>query len=302
MRQASNDGPLVLFTTLALYAVWCLLNDEDKDLSVEKDKPSLERVWRLSDTTKWQVVFYAALGLGFLTKGPVILLLVSVTVIPYLIFSWRLRWGLRRLACGYGVLLFATLAASWPVAVLHYDPSALYVWLLEISEKTGLSHILEHRRHSPLVGEWPAMVLPWTLIALVAVMLPFYLSTTIPSRDGTLSPLARPRGWSFLWFAWWWAVGNLVVFCLWEVAKPNYYVPCLPGMALLIGAAWVYLARTARGRGGAALAARGILQTQWVLPSSRRWLRRSSCGAGFPGSSGPGTLVIASAAGGCGGR
>ena len=36
------------------------------------------------------LVFYAALGLGFLTKGPVILLLVAVTVIPYLAFARRL--------------------------------------------------------------------------------------------------------------------------------------------------------------------------------------------------------------------
>ena len=60
-------------------------------------------------------------------------------------------------------------------------------------------------------------------------------------------------------------MGNLVVFCFWAVAKPNYYVPCLPGMALLIGATWVQLAQAARGRGSAALAARGILQAQWVL-------------------------------------
>ena len=41
-----------------------------------------------------------------------------------------------------------------------------------MSEKTGLSHILEHRRHPPLVGQWPGMVLPWTLIAAVAVIAP----------------------------------------------------------------------------------------------------------------------------------
>ena len=58
------------------------------------------------------------------------------------------------------------------------------------------------------------------------------------------------------WFAWWWAVGNMGIFCLWSVAKPNYYLPCMPGMALLAGAAWVRLARRARdassGRGGLA--------------------------------------------------
>ena len=41
-----------------------------------------------------------------------------------------------------------------------------------MSEKTGLSHILEHRWHAPLIGQWPGLVLPWTLIAVVAVFLP----------------------------------------------------------------------------------------------------------------------------------
>ena len=168
-----------------------------------------------------------------------------------------------------GLLIFVSLALGWPAAVLANDPGALRVWSLEMSEKTGLSHILEHRWHSPLVGQWPGLVLPWTFIAAVAVLLPL-LSATIAGSTET-----EPRRRAFhslataspstVWFAWWWAVGNLVVFCTWAVAKPNYYIPCLPGMALLIGAAWLHLARAARGEGRARLAARGILQAQWVL-------------------------------------
>jgi 4-amino-4-deoxy-L-arabinose transferase-like glycosyltransferase len=265
MRQSSNDGPLVLFTTLALYAAWRRLHDANEAPLPEERRHWLARGWELPGGRRWQLVFHAALGLGFLTKGPVILLLVAVTVIPYLAFSRRLRWGIRRLADGWGLLLFAALALSWPVAVLLEDPSALRVWSLEISEKTGLSQILEHRHHSLLMGQWPAMVLPWTLIALVAVVLPFFRTTLSSSRDGAGTSGARSSGSSFLWFAWWWAVGNLMVFCLWAVAKPNYYLPCLPGMALLIGSTWVHLAHAGRGWGRAALLARGILQTQWVL-------------------------------------
>jgi 4-amino-4-deoxy-L-arabinose transferase-like glycosyltransferase len=279
MRQASNDGPLVLFVTLALYAAWRALNDEDAlharaqhsrgkragptgyDPHRALEQDVAEHVGRFPGSRIWPLVFHAALGLGFLTKGPVILLLVAVTVIPYLAFSSRLIWGARRLADGWGFVLLAMLALSWPVAVLLKDPSALWVWSLEMSEKTGLSHILEHRRHALLVGEWPAMVLPWTLIAVVAVLLPFFLEHARRSQE----PVGRAHGASYLWYAWWWTVGNLMVFCYWAVAKPNYYLPCLPGVALLVGATWVQLARAARGRGRIAHAARGVLQTQWVV-------------------------------------
>ena len=82
------------------------------------------------------------------------------------------------------------------------------------------------------------------------------------------------------------------MFCLWSVAKPNYYVPCLPGMALLIGAAWVELARTGRepARCASAILARGLLQAQWVLffvrrgPGPGRRARPACSGTSGPGA------------------
>ena len=38
MRQAGNDGPLVLFTTLALYAAWRCLHDRD-DVPLAENQP-----------------------------------------------------------------------------------------------------------------------------------------------------------------------------------------------------------------------------------------------------------------------
>jgi len=289
MRQASNDAPLAFFTTLALYAAWRRLHDPERAGQRAAVEPhplagriagsaatvsrqegpecgSAETAQATAGSSIWSLVFYAALGLGFLTKGPVILLLVLVALIPYLAFSGRLAWGMRRLAHGWGLLLFVILAFGWPTLVLREDPQALRVWLLEMAEKTGMSRILEHRRHSTLAGQWPAMVLPWTLIAGLALALPFF--TGLPalgsSRRGE-SRRAFGRWVSPIWLAWWWAVGNLAIFSVWEIAKPNYYVPCMPATALLTGAAWVRLTRAARGRNWVGVAARAILQTQWVL-------------------------------------
>jgi 4-amino-4-deoxy-L-arabinose transferase-like glycosyltransferase len=258
MRQAGNDGPLAMFTTLALFAAWQILGGQPS-LSA----PSAPA--RIPGTRAWHLVFYAALGLGILTKGPIILMLTTVTIVPYLAGSGRLGWGLRRLADGWGLLLLVAMASSWPAAVLVVDPMALRVWLMEVSEKTGLLQVLPHRHRSLLAESWPSMMLPWTVIAFLASGLPVL---SFGGEDVAKEGGARRRrvDWSSpLWFAWWWALGNLVVFEFWAIAKANYYVPCMPGMALLIGAAWVRLARRGRGTGHGARAARAIMQAQWVL-------------------------------------
>ena len=292
MRQAGNDGPLAMFTTLALCAAWHLLDDRGALVGPTFLSAAPGQV-RTPATRAWRLLLYAALGLGFLTKGPISLMLVAVTVVPYLAISGRLAWGLRRLADGWGLLLLVAMAVSWPAAVLSEDPTALRVWWMEVSEKTGVLQVLPHRHHGLLAEHWPSMMLPWTVIAFVALVLPFLPGGVAGVESEAPLPGRRVDRSSPLWFAWWWAVGNLFVFDSWSIAKANYYVPCMPGMAMLIGGAWVRLARRGRGAGRGAGIARSILQAQWVLIFvaaavaplvARHWL---------PPAVGPGLVAVA---------
>lgn len=194
------------------------------------------------------MVLYTALGLGFLTKGPVILVLVSLTIIPYLALSKRLRPGLRLLVDGRGLLVMTALSLCWPVPVLISRFDALSVWWLEMGQKVGSAGIAHHDWRVPLAFEWFWMAMPWTPLAVMALILPF-----------------TPRGRSSrptIWFAWLWAFANLAMFSTWSVAKPNYYVPCLPAVALLAGSEWVRLTREARQ---GMLHPRLLLQSLWVV-------------------------------------
>ena len=233
VRQAGNDGPLGLFTTLALYAAWRRLHGLDRTARRLAEEPGDSPPGRQS----WTLVFHGALGLGFLCKGPIIVLIVGMTVIPYLATIGRLRSGLRQLASPLGLLLFVVLALCWPVPVLLNDPHALGVWMNEIGQKTGILPI-PHQERAILGLALPLLALPWPVVAVAGLVQPFDAS-----RRARL-----PWRASAVWFPWWWAVGNLAVFSLWAVAKPNYYVPCLPGLALLVGMAWIRLSRAARDR------------------------------------------------------
>jgi FtsH-binding integral membrane protein len=158
---------------------------------------------------------------------------------------------MRQLADGRGLLLFLLLALSWPVPVWLNDPNAARVWLLEMGQKTGTAGIAHHRQHEVLAADWFWMTAPWVIPATTAVIL-----TCLPRGRG----LTRR-----IWFPWWWSVANMAMFCLWKVAKPNYYLPCLPGVALLIGIEWVRLTRTARAAGAGTSLPRRILQLHWVV-------------------------------------
>ncbi len=236
MRQAGNDGFLALFTTLALLAARQRLDGG------EVGRPGPRR---------WNLVLFLAMGLGFLTKGPMVVLLVGVPVAGYLATSRRLGPGLRLLADGRGAALFLALAMAWPVPVLVRDPTAARVWWLEMAQKTGAAGVIHGNGRGSVALDWAWMTLPWTPLALLAAA-------------GPLRRSAR-AGRSGVGLAWWWAFGNLAILGFWEVAKPSYYLPCLPGVAVLVGTEWVRLARLARrasapGSG----AARGLIQGAWV--------------------------------------
>jgi hypothetical protein len=153
-------------------------------------------------------------------------------------------------------LLSLALMLCWPVPVLRRDPNAWGVWMTEIGQKTGILPIA-HRQRALLGLELPLLALPWPVLALAGVALP-------------LVGRGRVRlAWnaSSVWFPWWWVVGNLAVVTGWAVAKPNYFVPCLPGLALLVGMAWIRLCRVAGSpaRSVSATLARCLLQAQWLV-------------------------------------
>ncbi len=252
LRQAGNDGPLGLCTTLALLAAWCRLHGTARTSRRATGTPQADS----PGPRGWALVFYLALGLGFLCKGPIILLLVGLTVVPYLAAIGCLGTGLRRLADGPGLLLFLGLALSWPVPVLVRDSHALGVWMMETGQKTGMLPI-SHQNRSVLGLALPVLVLPWPVAALTGMVLPLVRNRRVrlPWRPGAI------------WFPWCWAVANLAMFSVWAVAKPNYYIPCLPGVALLVGMAWIRLSRAARdpARSAAARVAAVLLAVQWLI-------------------------------------
>lgn len=218
-RQGGNDPPLAFFTTLALYAAWRRLR------AGRNDKPG---------SRAWALLFHLAIGLGFLTKGPIIAAIVAPTILGYLATIRRLRRGSLELWDGAGFALFVVLAAAWPAAVSLIEPRAIEVWLLEMAQKTISIGIGTDERRELLALAWPGLTAPWTFVTLAGTILPF------ASRVRAKVP--------GIWFVWWCVVGNLAMFCCWRSAKPSYYLPCSPAVAVLTGIAWSSLSEFAKAK------------------------------------------------------
>ncbi|MDG3006011.1 ArnT family glycosyltransferase [Paludisphaera mucosa] len=272
-RQAGQDVPLAFCTTLALYAT---VRHIEEASSGPKRKPGGFR--------RWAFVFHVALGLGFLCKGPVVLAIVAAAVGPWA-WSGRVGGPLARLAVDpWGLIAFAALALSWPLPVWLADPNAAGVWAAEMGQKTGALAIV-HRERAAFLLQWPVLVLPWVVAGASGVLLPF-------RRD-------RDAADAWVWLPWSWSVGVAVLFSLWAVAKPNYYVPCLPGFALLAASAWLRLERRAR-EGDRSRAARVLILLQWGLWSVLGAVALSMAGRGLGASQPVWCGVMACAAFGAG--
>lgn len=243
MRQAGNDGPLAAFVTLAVYCAWRRLHGAPL---TQPPGPPAEQL----GNSRWSIGMYAALGCAFLCKGPVALLLAALAILPYLAIARRFKAGCRALMNGWGVAILVGLILAWPVPVLLSDRRALDVWLLEMGQKAGTAGITHHRWRGPLAMEWFAMTAPWTVLATLALVVP------VVRRGRGIHP--------GVWLVWFWAVGNLAMFSLWSVAKPNYYLPCMPAVALLGGFGWSWLASAARRAGRASSHANRVIRGHWI--------------------------------------
>jgi 4-amino-4-deoxy-L-arabinose transferase-like glycosyltransferase len=202
-RQALPDMLLTLWTTGACWALWEWVNTKH---------PMAAPLAGL------------CMGMATLTKGPVGLLLPTLTTLTYLIVQ-RDWWTIR------GRDLLSCVSAYLGVTLAWYLP-AIGEGGLAYLQATLLHHTLERyvqawEHKAPwyfYLGAFPAEFLPWTLFLLQALV----AGVTRRVEEHT-------RGW---WFALCWLVVILVFFSLSSGKRDIYILPAFPAAALLVGWIW----------------------------------------------------------------
>jgi 4-amino-4-deoxy-L-arabinose transferase-like glycosyltransferase len=178
----------------------------------------LERAWRRGGVFPW-VQAGAALGLGILAKGPVVLLapLFTVALAPW----WSGRWPERRWWLGAlgAVVIAVAVALSWALPAAQSGGPAYGDALLFSQTEERMVNSFSHGR------PW------WWYLALLPVLLyPYSLWPPLWKAAGRLRLRAADLG-TRLCLAW--TIPGLVAFSFFSGKQPHYLLPLLPGCALL---------------------------------------------------------------------
>lgn len=226
-----------LFSTLTMFdmllAFWTLVG--------------IDALLSLSRTGRWVYVlpYGAAIGLGVLSKGPVIL----VFLLPAALFAplWRARGGDLRWRRWYGatvlgVLLGAAIGLAWAIPA-GIAGGATYREEIFWGQSAGrVVESFAHRRSWWFYFAFlPAGILPWLL----------WPSLVRATWHKLHSRFAGPRDEGFRLCAIW-VVAGIAFLSLFSGKQVHYLLPLFPGLAL-IGAAVLNKTEAVRGRWDIAL-------------------------------------------------
>lgn len=217
-----TDPSLLFCITLSLVAFWNAITYEQKI---------------------WSYVFFVGLGLGLLAKGPIVLVLVGVSVFFWVLFrgEWVSLW--KRLPWITGTLLTLLIALPWYLLAEYRTPGFLNYFIVGehihrfltpgwTGDKYGMAH------DEPWGTIWIyaiAGIFPWSLLG-GGWLARHWKKTPVFCRDHD--------GWmSYLLIC---TLAPLLFFTFSSNIIYPYVLPVLPAYALFLAELWVKTARSPR--------------------------------------------------------
>ncbi len=241
-RAASTDMPLAATFSIAMLAWWA---------------------WREAGARWCLAVFYAALALGMLAKGPVAPFLAAIIIIAYcaVVREWQWIWKTLWLP---GILLFCAVGLPWYVAVQVRNPGFLREFILQHNLERFSSNLYHHPE--PFWYYVPVTLLalvPWTVFAIASIW--ENLRTWWNERP------AKPFDveLQFSLFALVWLFVPVIFFSVSQSKLPGYILPAVPAGAVLLAD---YLHRHVSNAESAVVSnwmavVHGLIASVWLVPA-----------------------------------
>jgi len=123
---------------------------------------------RTSDFWLWHLAGWTAVALGFLTKGPVALVIPLVALAALVVYRWK-SFAAKKLLLGgltAGLALFLVLVLPWFLAVFRRVPESFDYMTLSQAAGHLLGTTIKNRKGGPFYffGILAVGLLPWTFL------------------------------------------------------------------------------------------------------------------------------------------
>ena len=165
----------------------------------------------------WALAGIAA-GLGFLSKGPVAIVLPSIGILLYLATARKLG-ALRSWSLTAAIASCAAVTAPWYLALYATGHREFLVQVLWRQNVTRYLEAWDHRQ-----PWWYFLAYFWVVLAPWAAFAP--LALRLPGRDAGRRALDR--------LAWVWIIGVVGFFSLSQSKRGPYLIPAAPAVAIVV--------------------------------------------------------------------
>ncbi len=206
-RAALPDLPLAFFIT---GTIWAALRATD----------GAEKL-----PTSWAAIGGLAAGLGFLTKGPLGVVIPAIVLIP-IWWRERTRVTIRPADAVVALVLFTISGLPWYVAMwaVHGTPYLQSFFVADNLERFATTRYNDVRAIWYYVPILMGGLVPWTIYALV---LPWRIVRDVIQRRRTLTVVE--------WRLVIWTLAPLLLFTVSIGKQPRYILPVLPPIAMMVG-------------------------------------------------------------------
>jgi len=211
-KLATVDAVLLLWLTTMLWSIWSIWQASEKLPAPGSNRES-----------RWPAfLFWLALGLGILTKGPVAVAIPAMAIGLFCVLKREYRW-IGRFHFKWGAGLALCVVLPWCVAV-HQATDGDFLRL-------ALGHHVVRRSTEALEGHGGPP--GYYLFSLLATMAPW--ACLIPWAAGKHWGRFRSDDRIALLAAW--SCGTLAMFEAVQTKLVHYILPAFPALAILVGAA-----------------------------------------------------------------
>ena len=230
-RMLTPDIFLTQFVAWAMYFFWRSWQASaegtglESKSEIEPESPDLGCHISRSGFFAWHLAGWAAIALGFLTKGPIALAIPLVAFVTLVIFRRReVSVGILMTGFFAGFALFFVVAAPWFLAVFQRVPDSAHYMILGQAAGHLLGTTIKNRPGGPFYffGILAVGLLPWTILLGW-----LWRRSEISNFKFQISN----DGWLMLNV---WAIFTFALFSFSHAKLPAYILPIFPALAVML--------------------------------------------------------------------